>query len=105
MKPGNEPHAARALATPAIYSTLGNENSDADHFTCSRGPKVPHPWFTWRTREIMTLKKHCFTYLQPGVKPLQRSLHLSSCDFTLALASTFQRWVGVDVAAQLPITA
>jgi len=46
MKPGNEPHAARALATPAMYSTLGNENSDADHFTCSRGPKVPHPWFT-----------------------------------------------------------
>jgi len=27
-----------------LYSTSGNENSDADHIKCSRGPQVPHPW-------------------------------------------------------------
>jgi len=24
---------------------LGNENSDAGHIKCSRGPQVPHHWF------------------------------------------------------------
>ena len=27
-----------------LYSKLGNENSDAGHMKCSRGPQVPHPW-------------------------------------------------------------
>ena len=26
-----------------LYSKLGNENSDAGHIKCSRGPQVPHP--------------------------------------------------------------
>jgi len=26
-----------------LYSNLGNENSDADHIKCSRGPQVSHP--------------------------------------------------------------
>jgi len=26
-----------------LYSNLGNENSDADHIKCSRGPQVHHP--------------------------------------------------------------
>jgi len=26
-----------------LYSTLRNENSDAGHTKCSRGPQVPHP--------------------------------------------------------------
>jgi len=35
-----------------LYSNLGNENSDAGHVKCSRGPhlscgpKVSHPWCT-----------------------------------------------------------
>jgi len=24
---------------------MGNENSDAGHIKCSRGPQVLHPWF------------------------------------------------------------
>jgi len=28
-----------------LYSKLGNENSDAGQFKCSRGPQVPHPCF------------------------------------------------------------
>jgi len=33
-----------------LYSNMGNENSDAGHIKCSRGPRlglgpqVPHPW-------------------------------------------------------------
>ena len=27
-----------------LYSNLGNENSDADRITCSRGSQVPHPY-------------------------------------------------------------
>jgi len=27
-------------------SKVGNENSDAGHIKCSRGPQVPHPWIT-----------------------------------------------------------
>ena len=27
-----------------LCSKLGNENSDAGHIKCSRGPQVPHPW-------------------------------------------------------------
>jgi len=27
-------------------SNLGNENFNAGHFKCSRGPQVPHPWIT-----------------------------------------------------------
>jgi len=26
-----------------LYSNLGNENSDADHIKCSRGPQISHP--------------------------------------------------------------
>ena len=26
-----------------LYSKLGNENSDAGHIKCSRGPQDPHP--------------------------------------------------------------
>jgi len=26
-----------------LYSNLGNENCNADHIKCSRGPQVPHP--------------------------------------------------------------
>jgi len=26
-----------------LCSKLGNENSDAGHIKCSRGPQVPHP--------------------------------------------------------------
>jgi len=25
---------------------MGNENSDAGHIKCLRGPQVPHPWCT-----------------------------------------------------------
>jgi len=28
-----------------LYSTLGNQNSDAGRFKCSRGPQVPQPCF------------------------------------------------------------
>jgi len=30
-----------------LYSTLGNENSDAGHIKCSRGTQVAQPWSTW----------------------------------------------------------
>jgi len=26
-----------------FYSNFGNENSDAGHIKCSRGPQAPHP--------------------------------------------------------------
>jgi len=29
-----------------LYSSLGNENSDADHIKRSLGPQVPHTWFS-----------------------------------------------------------
>jgi len=28
-----------------LYSDMGNENSDAGHVKCSRGPQVPYHWF------------------------------------------------------------
>jgi len=27
-----------------LHSNLGNENSDAGHMKCLRGPQVLHPW-------------------------------------------------------------
>jgi len=29
-----------------LYSKLGNESFDPGHINCSRGPQVPHPWYT-----------------------------------------------------------
>jgi len=29
-----------------VCSNLGNENSDAGHFKCSREPQVTRPWIT-----------------------------------------------------------
>jgi len=34
-----------------MHSKLGNENSDADHIKCSRGPQVPHPCFKLSFRD------------------------------------------------------
>jgi len=31
-----------------LYSKLRNENSDAGHLKCSRGPQVPRPWCNGR---------------------------------------------------------
>jgi len=29
-----------------LCANLGEENSDAGHIECSRGPQVPHSWIT-----------------------------------------------------------
>jgi len=37
-----------------LYSKMGNENSDAGHIKCSRGPQFPHPWLKatiWSTSD------------------------------------------------------
>ena len=31
-----------------LHSNFGNENCDAGHIKCSRGPQVLHPWSRWR---------------------------------------------------------
>jgi len=61
-----------------LYSNLGNENSDAGHIKCSRGPhlsrwpQVPHPCFKWligrvhiserEMSEIIIQTKVCYTF-------------------------------------------
>jgi len=38
-----------------LYSYFGNENSDADHIQCSRGPQVPHP----SSRSVLHNRRAC----------------------------------------------
>jgi len=42
-----------------LCSNLGNENSDAGHIKCSRGPQVPHPC----SRESMKTSLNVFYFL------------------------------------------
>jgi len=51
-----------------LYDKLVNENSDAGHIKCSRGPQVPHPWLkatsTWHTALYLLLVKFQGALLQ-----------------------------------------
>jgi len=56
-----------------LCSNLGNENSGTDHIKCSRGPQVPHPWFTtyavnvfMREVTLNTLKQNFACILEKG---------------------------------------
>jgi len=53
-----------------LYSKLANENSDAGHIKCSRGPQVPHSCFT-QTRLIGI---RCAGCVAGGRRKISRSL-------------------------------
>jgi len=62
-----------------FYSKLGNENSDASHSKCSRGPQVPHPWLTrctntnssvWRKYVYPNGTLYCYAFKQRTLRNL-----------------------------------
>jgi len=61
-----------------LYSKSGNENSDAGHIKCSRGPQVPHFWFK-ELRVWVDVELHSFQ-----IFTLHRSILKMMFDLVLA---------------------